>query len=413
MATLLPTIYSDEEHNKRDPSKKSHESESDDNEDEGIDRSFEFGGLLGEDGDIYSGSRSLDDVYTTNNSWSYKSALRLLEQNDSAPGGIAKPERTSVAAIIAAARGNMKRTGGDKDADALEGNCDDRSVDDIGSKGSSSSSSSASSYDNGRRSVGEVDEVDDVRAAVDMEGDVLKERSRQEGHKKSKPRQSPSGDTDDEADEDENNIVNDEETEFDEEAKIEAEKAAAYFDTLAAAEDKSGVVSFAQLNISRPLLRGVASMGFVTPTPIQASVVPVALAGRDLCASAVTGSGKTGAFLLPIMERILQRGGGRVVAAGKKKSRGSSAGEGTAATRALILTPTRELAAQCVSMMVAMSKFTSLRAALVVGGAKNVGAQVRLYRKNERVLSDLCSFNNILSSSISHTNVSLNIQSNK
>ena len=115
-------------------------------------------------------------------------------------------------------------------------------------------------------------------------------------------------------------------------------------------------------------------MGFVTPTPIQASVLPVAMAGRDVCASAVTGSGKTAAFLLPVMERILQRGGGRTTMGGLNAKRKASA---LAATRALVLTPTRELAAQCVSMMTAMAKFTDLRAALIVGGAKNVMSQVR------------------------------------
>ena len=72
------------------------------------------------------------------------------------------------------------------------------------------------------------------------------------------------------------------------------------------------------------------------------------------------------------MERILQRGGGRATLGGAAKRQSS-----LAATRALALAPTRELAAQCVSMMMAMSKFTDLRVALVVGGAKNVMSQVR------------------------------------
>eukprot|EP00804_Cyclotella_cryptica_P001901 CCRYP_007344-RE/>CCRYP_007344-RE protein AED:0.44 eAED:0.44 QI:0/-1/0/1/-1/1/1/0/157 len=145
-------------------------------------------------------------------------------------------------------------------------------------------------------------------------------------------------------------------------------------------------------------------MGFVTPTPIQASVLPVAMAGRDVCASAVTGSGKTAAFLLPVMERILQRGGGRTTMGLNAKKKATA----LAATRCLVLTPTREvgslncnsvphfiiafgsrtylnidrfpqrqLAAQCVSMMTAMAKFTDLRGALIVGGAKNVMSQVR------------------------------------
>lgn len=97
--------------------------------------------------------------------------------------------------------------------------------------------------------------------------------------------------------------------------------------------------------------------------------------------SAQTGSGKTAAFLLPIMERILQRGGGKVQL--QSKSKKSSA---ISATRGLILTPTRELAAQCLGMMTAMAKFTSLRAALVVGGAKNVNAQAAELRTRPDVI---------------------------
>ncbi len=79
------------------------------------------------------------------------------------------------------------------------------------------------------------------------------------------------------------------------------------------------------------------------------------------------------AFLLPIMERILQRGGGRVQL---KPSSGRAKASSVAATKGLILTPTRELAAQCLGMMTAMAKYTGLRALLIVGGAKNVNAQV-------------------------------------
>lgn len=72
------------------------------------------------------------------------------------------------------------------------------------------------------------------------------------------------------------------------------------------------------------------------------------------------------------MERILQRGGGRSTLGTSAKKKASA----LAATRALVLAPTRELAAQCVSMVTAMAKFTELRASLIVGGAKNVMSQV-------------------------------------
>src|SRR5437016_6539613 len=85
-------------------------------------------------------------------------------------------------------------------------------------------------------------------------------------------------------------------------------------------------MSFAQFSLDPALLRGIADLGFEAPTPIQHAAIPPGLAGRDVLACAMTGSGKTAAFMLPILQRLL--GGSR----------------GT--TRVLILTPTRELAAQ-------------------------------------------------------------------
>eukprot|EP00968_Pinguiococcus_pyrenoidosus_P007655 scaffold517_cov255-Pinguiococcus_pyrenoidosus.AAC.29 len=114
---------------------------------------------------------------------------------------------------------------------------------------------------------------------------------------------------------------------------------------------------FTQLNLSRPILRGVEGMGFVTPTAIQSKVIPLALMGRDICGSAVTGSGKTAAFLLPSLERLLFRP------------------KDQPATRFLVVAPTRELAAQCHAMLLAFAKFTDIQSVLVCGGAKNVKAQ--------------------------------------
>lgn len=86
--------------------------------------------------------------------------------------------------------------------------------------------------------------------------------------------------------------------------------------------------SFLDLNLSRPLLRACHSLGYTQPTPIQSAVIPLALTGRDILGRGVTGSGKTAAFMLPILERLLHR---------PKR---------VAATRALVLAPTRELAVQ-------------------------------------------------------------------
>jgi ATP-dependent RNA helicase DDX27 len=148
------------------------------------------------------------------------------------------------------------------------------------------------------------------------------------------------------------------------------EGAASYFDQglnfLPGDEkDNEGEIFFSHLNLSRPLMRGIESMGFVRPTPIQARTIPIALAGRDVCGSAVTGSGKTAAFLLPILERLLYRP------------------SGVAVTRVLIIVPTRELAAQCHAMAVSLSRFCEppITMSLITGGTKNLRPQEAELRK--------------------------------
>ncbi|XP_050364984.1 DEAD-box ATP-dependent RNA helicase 28 isoform X2 [Argentina anserina] len=108
--------------------------------------------------------------------------------------------------------------------------------------------------------------------------------------------------------------------------------------------------SFMELNLSRPLLRACEKLGYAKPTPIQAACIPLALSGRDLCGSAITGSGKTAAFALPTLERLLFR---------PKR---------VPAIRVLILTPARELAVQVHSMIEKLAQFTDIRCCLVVGG---------------------------------------------
>lgn len=124
-------------------------------------------------------------------------------------------------------------------------------------------------------------------------------------------------------------------------------------------KDNEGDIFFSHLNLSRPLMRGIESMGFVRPTPIQARTIPIALAGRDVCGSAVTGSGKTAAFLLPILERLLYRP------------------SGVAVTRVLIIVPTRELAAQCHAMATSLARFCEppITMSLITGGTKNLRPQ--------------------------------------
>lgn len=118
--------------------------------------------------------------------------------------------------------------------------------------------------------------------------------------------------------------------------------------------------TFLELNISRPLLRACGTLGYKQPTPIQAACIPLALTGRDICGSAVTGSGKTAAFALPLLERLLFRP------------------RRIPAIRVLILTPTRELAVQVHSMIEKLAQFTDIRCCLVVGGLSSKVQEVGL-----------------------------------
>ncbi|HTY41825.1 MAG TPA: DEAD/DEAH box helicase [Thermoanaerobaculia bacterium] len=113
------------------------------------------------------------------------------------------------------------------------------------------------------------------------------------------------------------------------------------------------------------MLRGVREMGFTRPTPIQADSIPPAIEGRDVLACAMTGSGKTAAFLLPILNQLLG------------KTRG--------VTRALVLTPTRELAAQIDEHARELAVHTPLSSAAVFGGVA-MGPQEHAFRTGVDVL---------------------------
>ena len=124
-------------------------------------------------------------------------------------------------------------------------------------------------------------------------------------------------------------------------------------------------MSFTNLHVHPDLLRGIRELGFTRPTPIQAEAVPPALDGRDLLACAQTGSGKTIAFLLPVLHRLMN------------KPRRT--------TRALILTPTRELAAQILEEFNAITMHTPLTGAAVFGGV-GMGPQEHAFRSGVDVI---------------------------
>lgn len=106
------------------------------------------------------------------------------------------------------------------------------------------------------------------------------------------------------------------------------------------------------------LQKGITRLGFTNPTPIQQQAIPLALQGRDILATSMTGSGKTAAFLLPIMNRIIN----------DRENEKKLTGRVTAKTRALILTPTRELAAQICQHFNELAQCTPLSCAAIFGG---------------------------------------------
>ncbi len=114
-------------------------------------------------------------------------------------------------------------------------------------------------------------------------------------------------------------------------------------------------MAFAQLQLAAPLARAVADMGYTSMTPIQAQAIPVVLQGRDVMGAAQTGTGKTAAFSLPLLQRLL-------------KHENSSTSPARHPVRALVLLPTRELADQVAQAIKSYAQHTQMRCAVVFGG---------------------------------------------
>ncbi len=125
------------------------------------------------------------------------------------------------------------------------------------------------------------------------------------------------------------------------------------------------IVPFSTLKLHPSLLKSVKELGFARPTPIQEDAIPPALEGRDVLACAMTGSGKTAAFLLPLIHRMIDT------------PRGT--------TRALVLTPTRELAAQILEDLKDLAVHTPITGAAVIGGV-GMGPQEHAFRSGVDVI---------------------------
>src|SRR5689334_4461263 len=109
-------------------------------------------------------------------------------------------------------------------------------------------------------------------------------------------------------------------------------------------------MSFDKLGLHADILKGIRAIGFENPTPIQEQAIPAVLSGRDVIASAQTGSGKTAAFVLPILHRLM------------------SSPRKQAGIRALILSPTRELALQSTDHLKKLAGYVPVRGEAIFGG---------------------------------------------
>ncbi|KAF9270251.1 DEAD-domain-containing protein [Marasmius fiardii PR-910] len=154
-----------------------------------------------------------------------------------------------------------------------------------------------------------------------------------------------------------------------EENQLEKDRKAAFFETPTSSSDAHD--SFITMNLSRPLLKSLTTMGFQKPTPIQTATIPMALLGKDIVGGAVTGSGKTAAFTIPMIERLLYR----------------EKGKKAAATRCLVLVPTRELAVQCFEVGTKLATHTDITFCLIVGGLSVKSQEAALRNRPDVVIA--------------------------
>src|SRR5678815_2045058 len=138
-------------------------------------------------------------------------------------------------------------------------------------------------------------------------------------------------------------------------------------------------MNFSQLGLTPAQVRSCESLGFTEPTLIQQQAIPVVLSGQDLIGCAETGTGKTAAFLLPIIQRITEAG--PAIAATRRKSTSKASGK----ARVLVLAPTRELAAQIEKNYVELNAAKANRSVTLIGGA-SMSRQMDELRRNPAVI---------------------------
>ena len=250
-------------------------------------------------------------------------------------------EPISVDDIIA--RRKQNRTSGKRKRPPVEDGEDQPSGSEAGSSGGGGGRES----DGSEFAVFVAEDAEDPLASSDEDGgdpEVAQSDTEEEHEDEDDSEQEGSLDSLEDSDEDETQAEKD-------------RKAAFFADDLGPSEKHD---SFVGMNLSRPILKALTSQGFATPTPIQSATIPVALLGKDVVGNAVTGSGKTAAFIIPMIERLLYRERGRKAAA----------------TRCLILVPTRELGVQCYDVGKRLSGYTDIRFCLAVGTPPSVPVRI-------------------------------------
>ncbi len=133
--------------------------------------------------------------------------------------------------------------------------------------------------------------------------------------------------------------------------------------------ESADLLTFNDLELSKPILQALSLMGHKHPTPIQAKSIPLLMAGRDMLGCAQTGTGKTGAFALPLLQKLCE----------------SNAAQGKPIIRALVLSPTRELAAQIEEAFKSYARYLKLRPLVIFGGVKQ-NPQVAALRQGIHIL---------------------------
>ncbi|KAJ8522525.1 hypothetical protein ONZ45_g897 [Pleurotus djamor] len=267
----------------------------------------------------------------------YMDLLGGLDNLDDVVKSASKPEPISVDDIIARRKGKRKRseveTAATDASEGLDGESD--SSDDDPSQLDDDSEDETGELD----SFHEDDGDDDDSASLDEFQDNPDNSSDQSSGDESEP-----------------------------ESQTELDRKAAFFDNEASTSEAS---SFLSMNLSRPLLKAISALGYNKPTPIQAATIPVALLGKDVVGNAVTGSGKTAAFIIPMIERLLYRDKGRK----------------SAATRCLVLVPTRELGVQCLDVGTKLAAQTDIEFCLLVGGLSVKAQEAALRTKPDIVIA--------------------------